>query len=70
MEFEVTRDELKRKIDQREHFFLVESQSPVQYDDAHLPEAVNVPSGRVTALAPSLLPEKDAEIIVYCSGPT
>jgi len=70
MEFEVTRDELKRKIDRKEHFFLVESQAPMQYDDAHLPGAVNVPSGRVTGLASSLLPEKDAEIIVYCSGPT
>jgi len=70
MEFEVTRDELKRMIEQRERFVLVESQSPMQYDDAHLPGAINVPSGRVTALAPSLLPEKDAPIIVYCAGPT
>jgi rhodanese-related sulfurtransferase len=70
MDFEVTRDELKKKIDRKDHFFLVESQSPVMYEDAHLPGAVNVPPGRVGALAPASLPEKDAEIIVYCSGPT
>jgi rhodanese-related sulfurtransferase len=70
MDFEVTRDELKDKIDRREHFFLVESQSPMMYEEAHLPGAVNLPPDRVSAWAPAILPEKDAEIIVYCSGPT
>ena len=70
MDFEVTLDELKKKIDRRERFFLVESQSPMMYEEAHLPGALNVPPDRVAALAPALLPEKGAEIIVYCSGPT
>ena len=70
MDFEVTLDELKRKIDRKERFVLLESQSPMMFEDAHLPGAVNMPPDRVAALAPVLLPEKDAEIIVYCSGPT
>ena len=70
MDFEVTRDELKNKMDRKERFLLVESQSPMMFEDAHLPGAVNIPPDRVAALAPVLLPEKDAEIIVYCSGPT
>ncbi len=70
MDFEILRDELKRKIDRREHFFLVEAQSPMMYEDAHLPGAVNLPPDRVADLAPRVLPEKDAEIVVYCSGPT
>jgi rhodanese-related sulfurtransferase len=41
----------------------------MMYDDAHLPGAVNLPPGRVAELAPRLLPDKDAEIVVYCSGP-
>jgi len=70
MDFEVTRDELKNKMDRKERFFLVESQSPMMFEDAHLPGAVNIPPDRVAALAPAVLREKDAEIIVYCSGPT
>jgi len=70
MDFEVTREELKSKIDRREHVYLVESMSPLMYEDAHLPGAVNIPPGRVAELAPAVLPEKGAEIIVYCSGPT
>jgi len=70
VDFEIDLSELRGKMDRREHFFLVESQSPASYEDAHLPGAVNIPAGQVTALAPGVLPEKDAEIVVYCSGPT
>ena len=69
MDFEIGIDELKQKIG-RKHFYLVESQAPMMYEDAHLPGALNIPSNRVAELAPRLLPEKDAEIVVYCSGPS
>jgi rhodanese-related sulfurtransferase len=42
----------------------------MMYEAAHLPGALNLPPGRVAELAPGLLPEKDIEIVVYCSGPT
>ncbi|PYT36509.1 MAG: hypothetical protein DMF52_06920 [Acidobacteria bacterium] len=70
MDFEITREQLKQKMDRREVFFLVETQSPMMYEDAHLPGALNLPPNRVAELAPRLLPEKDAEIVVYCAGPT
>ena len=70
MDFEITREQLKQKMDRREVFFLVETQSPLMYEDAHLPGALNLPPNRVAELAPRLLPEKDAEIVVYCAGPT
>ena len=60
MEFEITR---------QEPFVLVETESPMMYDDAHLPGALNLPPDRVADLAARLLPERDAEIVVYCSGP-
>ena len=70
MDFEIARGELKQKIDRKEHFYLVEAQSPMMYEDAHLPGAVNLPPNRVAELAPAVLPEKDAEVVVYCGGPT
>jgi rhodanese-related sulfurtransferase len=66
----IERDELKRKIDGREEFVLVETLAPVAYAHAHLPGAVNLPPDRVRELAPTLLPDKGAEIVVYCSSPT
>ena len=65
----VTLEELRRLMT-TDRFFLVEAQGPMMYEDAHLPGAVNLPPGRVAELAPSFLPDKDAEIVVYCSGPT
>jgi rhodanese-related sulfurtransferase len=66
----ITREELKGKMDRGESFTLVETLAPVAYAHAHLPGAVNLPPDRVRELAPGLLPDKGAEIIVYCSSPT
>ena len=66
----VSREELKRKMDGGESFVLVETLQAVAYQHGHLPGAVNLPPDRVRELAPRLLPDKSAEIIVYCSSPT
>ena len=47
---------------------LVESLSPQSYEKEHLPGAINIPKERVRELAPRLLPDKGAEIVVYCAN--
>jgi rhodanese-related sulfurtransferase len=66
----VSREELKAKMDGGKAFTLVETLQEVAYKHEHLPGAVNLPPDRVHELAPSLLPDKSAEIVVYCSSPT
>ena len=66
----ISRDELKKKIDDKEDFKLVETLPSTAYHHAHLPGAINLPPDRVSELAPRLLPDKSAEIIVYCANPT
>ena len=66
----IDRDELKRKIDQKEGFFLVETLAEEKYRQAHLPRAINLPPDRLKESAPLLLPDKNALIIVYCASPT
>jgi len=34
------------------------------------PGAINLPPDQVTQLAPTLLPDKTADIVVYCAKPT
>ena len=42
---------------------------PAQYfEQGHLPGAVNIPHTEVRELAPALLPDKDAAIVVYCAN--
>ena len=66
----ISRDELKKKIDEKQDFKLVETLPPTAYHHAHLPGAINLPPDSVSELAPTLLPDKSAEIIVYCANPT
>ncbi|MCI0430241.1 MAG: rhodanese-like domain-containing protein [Rhodospirillales bacterium] len=64
----ITRDELKAKLDRGEAVTLVEALPPRYFLDRHLPGAINLPHDQVETLAPSLLPDKEAEIVVYCSN--
>jgi rhodanese-related sulfurtransferase len=66
----IERNELKRKMDRHESFVLLETLSPEQFRDAHLPGALNMPPERVKELAPSLISDKQAEVVTYCAGPT
>lgn len=62
----ISREELKSKLDRNEKFILVETLPPEAYHHAHLPRALNLPPEQVKTLAPKLLPDKNADIVVYC----
>lgn len=64
----VTREELKRALDQGKPVTLVEALPPKYYAEAHLPGAINIPHDQVESLAATLLPNKDAAIVVYCAN--
>jgi len=66
----ISRDELKQKIDRQDEFLLVETLPATAYHHKHLPGAINLPPDSVAKLAPQLLPDKGAEIVVYCASPT
>ena len=70
MDTEITRDELKQKLDHPKKFTLIEALPAEGYHHAHLPGAINLPPDQVRTLAPQLLPQKDTEVIVYCAGAT
>lgn len=66
----ISRDELKTKTDRGDDFVLVETLPAQTYHHAHLPGAINLPPDQVSRIAPTLLPDKNAEIVVYCASPT
>jgi len=66
----ISRDELRSKLNNREKFTLVETLAKAAYDHAHIPTAKNLPPDEIKTLAPTLLPDKNAEIVVYCANPT
>jgi len=66
----ISRNELRDGIDRKDNFVLVETLPETAYHHAHLPGAINMPPDQVAKLAPQLLPDKNAEIVVYCASPT
>jgi rhodanese-related sulfurtransferase len=65
---EITREELEAKLDRGEEVVLVETLGPKYYEEAHLPGAINIPHTEVDTLAPEMLPDKSAQVVVYCSN--
>jgi len=64
----ITLDELTTRLDAGDPLVLVEALGPQYYEQAHLPGAINIPHTQVDELAATLLPDKQAEIVVYCSN--
>jgi rhodanese-related sulfurtransferase len=67
---EISRHELQSKLASRAPIVLLEALPAPYYQRGHLPGARNLPHDRVRALAETVAPEKDAEIVVYCASPT
>ncbi len=64
----ITREALHARLASTNTPVLVEALGTAFYEDAHLPGAINIPPGQVDAVAPQLLLDLRAEIVVYCSG--
>ena len=64
----ISREELKEKMDRGEEFFLLDVLEEPYYRHSHLPGAINLPVDEIER-APEMLTDKDAEIVVYCMDP-
>jgi rhodanese-related sulfurtransferase len=62
-------EELKAKMDRGEDFVLVDTMAEMYYRHSHLPGAINLAVDEIGERASELLPDKDAEIVVYCIDP-
>jgi rhodanese-related sulfurtransferase len=65
---QISRNELKTLLDSNQTVTIVEALPEEYYRQAHLPGAMLLPHDQVDELAPALLPDKDATIVVYCAN--
>ena len=65
----ISREELKEKMDRGDPLVLVDTMAERYYRHSHLPGAINLPVDELRARAPELLPDTDADIVVYCIDP-
>jgi rhodanese-related sulfurtransferase len=68
MDSTISTKDLKLKLDKKQGITVVETLAPERYREAHLPGALNIPPERIKELAPQMLPNKNAEIITYCTN--
>ena len=64
----ISRAAIKAALEAEEAVTLIEALPEKYYKDAHLPGALQMNHDEVDAKAASLLPDKAAKIIVYCSN--
>lgn len=65
----IGREALWAKLERGEPVVLVDALSPIAYAASHLPGSLNIPPEQVDVLAPQRIPDRDAEIVVYCTSP-
>ena len=68
MERTISTQDLKAKLDRKDPIKVVETLAQERYREAHIPGALNIPPEKIKELAPRLLPNKDAEIVTYCTN--
>jgi len=55
----ISTEELKRMMDEKRDFILIDTRSKEEYEEAHLPHAINIPEREFEKLAPELLKDKE-----------
>jgi rhodanese-related sulfurtransferase len=62
----ISRAELRAKIDRRDQFFLFEVLPEPYYRKHHLPGATHLPPNDIVGTVERAVPNKGAEIVLYC----
>src|SRR6476620_6810326 len=65
---ETTVDEIKRRLDRREKFMLVEVREDSEFAKDHLPGAVHLGKGIIERDIEARVPDPKTELVLYCGG--
>ena len=61
-------DEVKKRMDRRDEFILVDVREESEYAKDHLPGAIHLGKGVIERDIEARVPELNAEMILYCGG--
>ena len=64
----INAEELKKKIDAKEDFVLVDVLSKESFEGKHVPSSLSIPVDEIENKASEELPDKGKEIVVYCAS--
>lgn len=64
----ITRDQIKRHLDNGDEIALIEALPEQYYADGHLPSAIQLLPDQIKASAANLFPNKNQLIVTYCAN--
>lgn len=62
----LTPEEAKKRMDEEPEVLIVDVRTQEEYSEGHIPGAILIPLDTIDFEPPELLPDLDAEILVYC----
>jgi rhodanese-related sulfurtransferase len=62
----ISAEDAKKKMDEDKSIILVDVRTQEEYDEAHIENALLVTLDTINAMAPSLIPDKNATYYIYC----
>lgn len=66
MYINISQEEAKRIMDSGEEYVLLDVREQSEYDEGHIPGAILIPYTEIEEKAESMIPDKNAQILVYC----
>jgi molybdopterin/thiamine biosynthesis adenylyltransferase/rhodanese-related sulfurtransferase len=67
---EVSLDELKRRVDAKEPYTLIDVREKEEYRAGYIPGAISIPRGFLEIQVEGRVPDKTTKIVAYCAGGT
>lgn len=64
----LTTDEMKKTIDQKKKVVIVDARTLPEFEQGHLPGAINIPDDKYEVAEKYLPKKKNTAIIIYCRG--
>ena len=63
---QVSSDEARNMMDKESGYIIVDVRTQGEYAEGHIPKAICIPNETIDKEPPSLLPDNEQEIFVYC----
>lgn len=62
----ITTEEAKQIMDTEEGYIILDARTQEEYDEGHIPGAIQISHDEIEEKAEGMLPDKDQLILVYC----
>ena len=63
---QITREEAKKIMDSGEEHIILDTREQDEFDEGHIPGAILIPYTEIENKAEEMIPDKNAQILVYC----